>query len=179
LPYDGVRAPPQAPVSVFCPLWPSRPCFSLKRLQSLPAPSDEDKPDERFPGEVDYDLMVLESLAALDGPQVPDDAVMAVAHSSQMAVLEVPHVVSMHWAAIPSILDRLESAKSLIYWRKGCPVNHVVFVGNSQLRKTKTTVSTTGRAGRKWDSNPRQSTWRAVDSPRGMISGRFAVPKGS
>jgi hypothetical protein len=83
--------------------------LSLKHLQSLPAPSDEDKPDERPPGEVDYDLMVLESLAALDGPQVPDDAVMAVAHSSQMAVLETPHVESMHWAAIPSILDRLES----------------------------------------------------------------------
>jgi hypothetical protein len=97
---------------VFCPLWPLGPRFSLKRLQSLPAPYDEDKPDERPPGEVDYDLMVLESLAALDGPQVPDDAVMAVAHSSQMAVLETPHVESMHWAAIPSILDRLESKLS-------------------------------------------------------------------
>jgi len=53
--------------------------------------------------------MVLESLAALDRPQVPDDAVMAVAHASEMAVLEVPHVVSMHWPAIPSIFDRLET----------------------------------------------------------------------
>jgi hypothetical protein len=83
--------------------------FSLKRLQSLPAPSGEEKPDERLPGEVDYDLMVLESLAALDRPQVPDDAVMAVAHASEMAVLEVPHVVSMHWPAITSILGRSES----------------------------------------------------------------------
>jgi hypothetical protein len=54
--------------------------------------------------------MMLESLAALDRPQVPDDAEMAVAHASEMAVLEVPHVVSMHWPAIPSILDRLESS---------------------------------------------------------------------
>jgi hypothetical protein len=52
---------------------------------------------------------MLEAFSALDRPQVPDDAVMAVAHSSQMAVLETPHVESMHWAAIPSILDRLES----------------------------------------------------------------------
>jgi hypothetical protein len=78
-------------------------------------PSDEDKPDERLPAEVDYDLMVLESLAALDRPQVPDDAVMAVAHASEMAVLEVPHVVSMHWPAIPSIFDRLESNR----WAEG------------------------------------------------------------
>jgi hypothetical protein len=34
---------------------------------------------------------------------------MAVAHASEMAVLEVPHVVSMHPPTIPSILDRLES----------------------------------------------------------------------
>jgi hypothetical protein len=53
-------------------------------------PSDDDKPDERLPAGVDYDLMVLESLVALDRPQVPDDAVMAVAHASEMAVLEVP-----------------------------------------------------------------------------------------
>lgn len=108
-PYDGVRAPPQAAVSVFCPLWSPGPCFSLKRLQSLPAPADEDKPDERLPGEVDYDLMVFESLAALDRPQVPDDAVVAVTHSSQMAVFEAPHGMRMHWPAIPSILDRPES----------------------------------------------------------------------
>ena len=59
--------------------------------------------------------MVLESLGALDRAQVPDDAVMAVAHASEMAVLEVPHVVSMRWPAIPSILDRLESNR----WAEG------------------------------------------------------------
>jgi hypothetical protein len=69
----------------------------------------EHKFDERSPSEVDYDLMVLSSLAALDRPQVPDDAEMAVAHPSQMAVLEVPHAVSMHWPPIPSILDLAES----------------------------------------------------------------------
>jgi hypothetical protein len=84
--------------------------FNLNRLQSLPASSEQHKPDERLPAEVDQDLMMLESLAALDRPQVPDDAEMAVAHASEMAVLEVPHVVSMHWPAIPSILDRLESS---------------------------------------------------------------------
>jgi hypothetical protein len=34
---------------------------------------------------------------------------MAVAHPRQMAVLEVPHAVSMHWPPIPSILDLAES----------------------------------------------------------------------
>jgi hypothetical protein len=42
---------------------------------------------------------------------------MAVAHASEMAVLEVPHVVSMHWPAIPSILGRLESNR----WAEGRP----------------------------------------------------------
>jgi hypothetical protein len=71
------------------------------------------KLDQGTPGKVDHDLMMLQSLAALDRSQVPDDAVMAVAHSRQMAVVEVPHVVSMHWAAIPLILDRLESNRWL------------------------------------------------------------------
>jgi hypothetical protein len=34
---------------------------------------------------------------------------MAVAHPRQMAVLEVPHAMSMHWPPIPSILDLDES----------------------------------------------------------------------
>jgi hypothetical protein len=53
--------------------------------------------------------MVFETLAALDRTQVADDAEMAVTHASQMAVLEVPHAVSMHWMPIPSILDLAES----------------------------------------------------------------------
>ena len=40
--------------------------------------------------------------------QVADDAEMAVTHASQMAVLEVPHAVSMHWPPISSILDLAE-----------------------------------------------------------------------
>jgi hypothetical protein len=93
-------------------LWTSGSYFALVCLEGLPAPSEEQKPDERAPGKVGDDLMILQSLAALDRSQVPDDAVMAVAHSSQMAVLEVPHAVSMHWPAIPSILDRTESIQS-------------------------------------------------------------------
>jgi hypothetical protein len=56
--------------------------------------------------------MVFETLAALDRTQVADDAEMAVTHASQMAVLEVPHAVSMHWPPIPSILDLAESNAS-------------------------------------------------------------------
>jgi hypothetical protein len=99
-------------VSSFCQLWTSGSYFALVCLEGLPAPSEEQKPDERAPGKVGDDLMMLQSLAALDRSQVPDDAVMTVAHSSQMAVLEVPHAVSMHWPAIPSILDRTESIQS-------------------------------------------------------------------
>jgi hypothetical protein len=43
---------------------------------------------QRTPGKIDDHLMMLQSLAALDRSQVPDDAVMAVAHSRQMAVFE-------------------------------------------------------------------------------------------
>jgi hypothetical protein len=56
--------------------------------------------------------MMLQSLAAPDRSQVPDDAVMAVAHSSQMAVLEAPHPMRMHWLVIPSILYPRESIGS-------------------------------------------------------------------
>jgi hypothetical protein len=111
-PSDLIRTPPRAPVSSFCQLWASGSYFALVCLEGLPAPSEEQKPDERAQGKVGDDLMMLQSLAALDRSQVPDDAVMAVAHSSQMAVLEVPHAVSMHWPAIPSILDRAESIQS-------------------------------------------------------------------
>jgi hypothetical protein len=83
--------------------------FGLNRLEGLPASSEGQNSEERSPSEVDDDLVVLQSLAALNRSQVPDDAVMAVAHSSQMAVLEVPHPVRMHRAAIPSILDLAES----------------------------------------------------------------------
>jgi hypothetical protein len=83
-------------------------CYVIEGRR-LPALSEEHKSGERSPGEVDYDLMVLETLAALDRTQVADDAEMAVAHPSQMAVLEVPHAMSMHWPAIPSILDLAES----------------------------------------------------------------------
>jgi hypothetical protein len=55
--------------------------------------------------EIDHDLMMLQSLAALDRPEVADDAVMAVAHPRQTAIFEMPHAVSMHRRAIPSILD--------------------------------------------------------------------------
>jgi hypothetical protein len=111
-PSDLIRTPPRAPVSSFCQLWASGSYFALVCLEGLPAPSEEQKPDERAQGKVGDDLMMLQSLAALDRSQVPDDAVMAVAHSSQMAVLEVPHAMSMHWPAIPSILDRAESIQS-------------------------------------------------------------------
>jgi hypothetical protein len=75
----------------------------------LSAPSKGQEFGQRTPGKVDDDLMMLQSLAALDRPQVPDDAVMAVAHSSYVAVFEVPHPVRMHRPAIPSILDCSES----------------------------------------------------------------------
>jgi hypothetical protein len=55
---------------------------------------------------------MLQSLAALVRPQVPDDAEMAVAHPSQMAVLEGPHALSMHWPAIPSTLGRFETSRA-------------------------------------------------------------------
>jgi hypothetical protein len=73
--------------------------------EGLSAPSEGQNLDERAPGKVDDDLMMLQSLAALDWSQVPDDAVMVIAHSSEMEVFKVPHAVSMHWPAIPSILD--------------------------------------------------------------------------
>jgi hypothetical protein len=56
--------------------------------------------------------MMLEAFAALDRSQVSDDAVMAVAHSRQMAVLEAPHPMRMHWLVIPSILYPPESIGS-------------------------------------------------------------------
>jgi hypothetical protein len=48
---------------------------------------------------------------------------MAVAHASGMAVLELPHVVSMHWPAIPTILDRLESS----HWAEGISAGSLSF----------------------------------------------------
>ena len=62
--------------------------------------------------------MVPKSLAALHRSQVPDDAEVAVAHPSQMAVLEVTHAVSMHWPPIPSILDLAESVPCVRGGRK-------------------------------------------------------------
>jgi hypothetical protein len=88
--------------------------------------------------------MVLETLAALDRPQVPDDAEMSVAHPSQMAILEVPHVVSMHWLAMPSILDRLESNR----WRQIRPdwcITPVLSPARSSRHETprsRTTITT-------------------------------------
>jgi AcrR family transcriptional regulator len=57
--------------------------------------------------EGDQHLMVPEALAALDETEVPDQAVTPATHSGYPAILE--HRVSMHCAAIPSILDRFES----------------------------------------------------------------------
>jgi hypothetical protein len=85
--------------------------FGLTRLGGLATPCEGQKSDERSPSEIDYDLMMLQSLAALNRSEVPDDAVMTVAHPSQMAVFEVPHAMSMHWSPIPSILDRAESIR--------------------------------------------------------------------
>jgi hypothetical protein len=68
-----------------------------------------------FASEVDHDRPHdTSALAVLDRPQVPDDAVMAVAHQSQMAVLKTPHAMRMDRLAIPSILDGAESIRSLV-----------------------------------------------------------------
>ena len=56
--------------------------------------------------------MVFETLAALDRTQAADDAEMAVTYSGQIAVLDVPHAVSLHWPPIPSFLDLAESNAS-------------------------------------------------------------------
>ncbi|MDB5513886.1 MAG: hypothetical protein JWQ17_644 [Tardiphaga sp.] len=47
------------------------------------------------------DFTVLKSLAVLNRPQIPDDAELAVAHPSQMTVLELTHAVSKHWPPVP------------------------------------------------------------------------------
>ncbi len=86
--------------------------FGRNRLERLLAPSEEHIPNKRPPREVDDDLVMLETPAALDGAEVPDDAEMAVTHPRQMAVLEVPHAISMHQLPIPSILDAAESDPS-------------------------------------------------------------------
>jgi hypothetical protein len=56
-------------------------------------------------GEVHHDLMVLHALAALHRAEIAHKAVMAVAHSSQAAVIEISHADKMHRREIPSNLD--------------------------------------------------------------------------
>jgi hypothetical protein len=56
-------------------------------------------------GEVHHDLMVLHALAALHRAEIAHKAVMAVAHSSQAAVVEISHADKMHRREIPSNLD--------------------------------------------------------------------------
>jgi hypothetical protein len=51
--------------------------------------------------------MVPHPLAALDEPEIPDQANLTAAHSSEPAIPKTPHDVSMHCAAIPSILDEI------------------------------------------------------------------------
>jgi hypothetical protein len=56
--------------------------------------------------------MVPHPLAALDEPEIPDQANLTAAHSSQPAIPKTPHDVSMHCAAIPSILDEMFGSDS-------------------------------------------------------------------
>jgi hypothetical protein len=56
--------------------------------------------------------MVPQSLAAFDGAQIPDQAVVAAAHSSESAIPEAHHRTKMHPEMIPSILDRVIRVRS-------------------------------------------------------------------
>jgi hypothetical protein len=63
--------------------------------------------NEAPPREVQQDFMVSQPLAAFDGAQIPDQAVLAATHSSESAILEAHHGAKMHREMIPSILDRV------------------------------------------------------------------------
>jgi hypothetical protein len=76
------------------------------------APSHRYELDQGTPGKIDDHLVMFQALAALDRPEVPNNAVMAIAHSSYMAAFETLHTPRMHQTAIPSILDPPESTLS-------------------------------------------------------------------
>jgi hypothetical protein len=53
-------------------------------------------------GYMQHHLMVPQSLAALDQAKIPDQAIVATAHSSQPGIFESPHRASMHPGRNPS-----------------------------------------------------------------------------
>jgi hypothetical protein len=60
--------------------------------------------DEPSKGEVHDDLVVLHCLPAFHRTEIPQQAVMAIAHAGKTAVFEVRHSVRMHRREVPSIM---------------------------------------------------------------------------
>src|SRR5207248_3689668 len=71
-------------------------------------------PPGGFEAEGDQHLVVPHPLAALDQPEIADDAVRPAAHAGELRTLKMiahtrQHACSMHRASIPSILTAAES----------------------------------------------------------------------
>ena len=82
----------------------------LKRWETAIANSLCERPD----AEGHQHLMVPHALAALDQPEIADDAIRPAAHAGKLCILKMiaharQHPRSMHRPAIPSILTEAES----------------------------------------------------------------------
>jgi hypothetical protein len=79
-------------------------------------PGSHDPAAERARTEGDEHLMMPHSLAALDQPEVADDAIRPAAHAGELRTLKMfahtrQHECNMHHASIPSILTPTESTR--------------------------------------------------------------------
>jgi len=87
------------------------------------------------PGKLHHHLVMPHPLPAFDEAEIPDQTILAAAHSSQPAIPKTPHGASMHCETIPSILDEssealqrvrilLGEAPSRNLFASPCPASH-------------------------------------------------------
>jgi hypothetical protein len=90
-------------------------------------PGSHDPAAERARTEGDEHLMMPHPLAALDQPEVADDAIRPAAHAGELRTLKMiahtrQHGCNMHHASIPSILTVTESTRRDAKPSKRCVV---------------------------------------------------------